>query len=582
MTIRHGNVKTYSPRAFCSALCAAFLVAIAPQSFAQTTLPGSVDPGRLQQNTQQAPVAPAPSAPMLSIPEEPLNTVLPKVKKGFVLKSVKLVGLTVLDEALFQDEFKEAIGQKANLETLTVLSNRATLLFREKGYFISRFVVPEQTVADGQVTLAAVEGYAMDFDVRMEDSSPKEQAALESIVREIKPKILALGPLQRDEVQDILMRLNDLGGIAAGSVLEPLPADMAEPGAVKLVVLMQKIAPRISVGVDNNGSRFAGPIQLRTGATASPGIFNFDRLIANFLTTAPTREVKLGSLTYEAPVNYSGTFVGFNAGISRSRPGFTLQADDIVSDSVSFEPYVRHALMRSREMNLNLNASLDMRDIDSDISGTELFTDRIRSLRIGSDMTYTDRWGGSGGGQLRLSKGLDILDSRESGSRNLSRARGRSDFTKLDASLNRLQQITQSWQIFANFSGQFTNDPLLSTEEFGVGGQSFGRAYDPSELLGDRGIAAAVELRYGTLPPVLGAYFVPFAFYDIGSVWNIDPGARNQESAASAGVGARIWHPSGVSGSLGLAMPLTKDVTTPIFGNTARDPRLMFEMQYGF
>lgn len=553
------------------------------QAFAQQ-LPGAADPGRIQQNIQPAPITPR-SAEIISPDEEDdvqFELDLPKVKEGFTLTSVKVLGATVIEQESFDVVFKEAIGKKANLKTLQVLANRGTMLYRENGYFLSRLLVPEQEGENGQIVLAAVEGYASELEIRFPEATAKQARFLESISGDIRKRVQALRPLHSSKLQDILLRLNEFGGVNVGSVIEPLPPESAKPGAVKIAVLVQKTAPRFSVGFDTYGSRFSGPIQARANTSLAPGLFSFDRLQLNILTSAPTDEVKFGSMTYEVPVNSRGTFVGMNFGISDSEPGFTLKANEIESSSLSVEPYVRHPWVKTRKYTVMSQLSLDYRNIDSDILGTELFTDRIRALRLSNDVNYNDRWQGVNNANIRLSQGLNALGATESGSLNLSRAEGRSDFTKLEAGINRLQQLTTYLQLYTSVTGQYTNDPLLSTEEFGYGGQSFGRAYDPSEILGDRGVAGSIEFRYYGLPPVFNVSFSPFAFYDVGRIWNLDTGSEDHDSAASAGLGARYWHPVGISGTIGVAMPLTKDVNTPVFGNTDRDPRILFDIQYGF
>ena len=46
--------------------------------------------------------------------------------------------------------------------------------------------------------------------------------------------------------------------------------------------------------------------------------------------------------------------------------------------------------------------------------------------------------------------------------------------------------------------GQWSNDPLLSFEEFSAGNYTVGRGYDPGTLLGDSGIGLQAELRFGS------------------------------------------------------------------------------------
>ena len=40
--------------------------------------------------------------------------------------------------------------------------------------------------------------------------------------------------------------------------------------------------------------------------------------------------------------------------------------------------------------------------------------------------------------------------------------------------------------------GQLTNDRLVSSEKFSIGGSQFGRGYDFSEITGETGVASSI------------------------------------------------------------------------------------------
>ena len=122
---------------------------------------------------------------------------------------------------------------------------------------------------------------------------------------------------------------------------------------------------------------------------------------------------------------------------------------------------------------------------------------------------------------------------------------------------------------------------MLSSEEVGYGGKNIGRAYDASEITGDKGIMGSIELRYYDVPNISEAIIQPYIFYDIGKVWHNDNTAKNQASAASAGGGVRLSHKkSGLSAEGIVAMPLTKNQATPIIYSDPSKPRLLFEVGY--
>jgi hemolysin activation/secretion protein len=178
---------------------------------------------------------------------------------------------------------------------------------------------------------------------------------------------------------------------------------------------------------------------------------------------------------------------------------------------------------------------------------------------------------------LLLSQGLDVLGARTPGSPNLSRADGRSDFTKLIADAQRVQSLGGNWSLLSAVSGQYGFCSLLASEQFGIGGVNFVRAYDPAELTGDSGIAGKLELQYGEKSTTIGleSYQV-YSYYDAGRVWNRQAlaGEVNAASATATGIGARFAVTDAVTGSIEIAKPLTRNVATE--GN--RNPRVFFSM----
>jgi len=113
---------------------------------------------------------------------------------------------------------------------------------------------------------------------------------------------------------------------------------------------------------------------------------------------------------------------------------------------------------------------------------------------------------------------------------------------------------------------------LLSSELFAFGGEPFGRGYDPSELVGDHGAAGKLELRYaGQFALGQPMSYQAYGFYDIGRVWSRTPGQEaGDQSAASAGIGARIVFGPSFNGFIEFARPLTR----PVAAEGAKDARI--------
>ena len=154
-------------------------------------------------------------------------------------------------------------------------------------------------------------------------------------------------------------------------------------------------------------------------------------------------------------------------------------------------------------------------------------------------------------------------------------------------------RFTGDLSIFAAATGQFAGSQLLSSEEFGFGGEYFGRAFDFSEIAGDHGATGKVELRYAraadSVPFLRGMPlkdFQFFTYYDYGVAWRIDPVAngvvdgKHAQTGSSAGGGLRFSVNDNISGSIEIDKPLTRDVSAR--GTDGEEPRLFFQLSANF
>ena len=121
--------------------------------------------------------------------------------------------------------------------------------------------------------------------------------------------------------------------------------------------------------------------------------------------------------------------------------------------------------------------------------------DRLRIVNFGLAYDFVDKNRGVNLVSFNLSKGFDVFDSTKTGSQNLTREQGHSDFFKISGEMLRLQQLVPSWMLLGSMSWQYSFEKLLASEEFGVGGSQYGRAYDSSEITGDQGLAFKLELQ---------------------------------------------------------------------------------------
>jgi hemolysin activation/secretion protein len=109
---------------------------------------------------------------------------------------------------------------------------------------------------------------------------------------------------------------------------------------------------------------------------------------------------------------------------------------------------------------------------------------------------------------------------------------------RLEIDAQHLQPIPgKTLQLLLRANGVYSPDPLADTQQFSIGGPSSVRGYAASEARGDRGYFGSITLRQ---PFAWGpANFAGRVFADAGKVFlaDRDPGADDQSTLSSVGVG---------------------------------------------
>jgi len=542
------------------ALFTAAIALTSGQAFAQA-VPGSADvsrvPKRLEKPTDFNDIDVSVQVEEGQERSAPAGAEKVKLK----LKAIELSGATVYSDKELMRVYGDKVGTQITLADVYGIASQLTAKYRNEGFILTQVIVPPQTIETGLVKLQVVEGFIDKISVEGQTRNNKDK------IRKIAKALTKNPPLNSKTLEHVLLILNDMPGVEARSVLSP---SLTTPGASDVAIVVSDGKKYEGFAqLDNRGSRYLGPLQMNyEGQTNS--LLGFNENIALQYVTAPDgqpdREMDFVSLSYMQPVGNFGTTLEGAVSMAWTDPGFELSQFDIKGKSESFLLRAVHPFIRTRNKNLNFSVQFDALNSDRSDNVTVGDTeDRVRSLRLGGLYQFSDRFVGVNTIGGEISQGLDILGERGSGSTNLTKARGRSDYTKVNASISRVQYLTDGVELQASVKGQKSAHNLLSSEEFGIGGAEYGRAYDNSEIVGEDGVAGSLEIRWDNPKEIkyVNAYQL-FGFYDIGRVWDRDNTvAQNRiQSIASLGAGVRVSVTDIIDTSLEFAMPLTRNVET--------------------
>lgn len=533
-----------------------------PLSAAAQEIPSSVAPGQIEERFDTRPRAREEVAPEIERPALPAPA--PIEERRFVLSGVVIEGSTVYDDPELVSLYETLLAQEVTVADVQAIAQKITDLYHGDGYALSQALVPEQDFAGGVATIRVVEGYVS--EIQIEGQVEGSESRLEAY----GGKITGERPLRVSTLERYALLIEDLPGVAVRPFLEPVDESA---GRYRLILALAHDAIDAFAQVDNRGSRFVGPVQLWAWANFNSVFGRYETSRLRFVTTPETEELLFFDVGYAEVVGSEGTTVGFAGSFSDSGPGHTLEPLSIDSQSVRLELTASHPVIRSRRLDLFVTGRFTFRDSETDRLGSEIINDQIRVLRAGATLSFDDPIGGRNWLSGELSQGLDILGASPADSPALSRAGASPEFTKATLDFSRYQRLAESWGVLAMATGQRGFGTVLAAEEIGLGGERFGRAYDPAEITGKDGAAFRVEIqRDGALGkgPVTRYQF--YGYYDFGAVWT--EGADSRQSLSSAGLGVRAQLQYGLFADLEVAQPLTRPVLARI--GDPDDPRVFF------
>ena len=535
-----------------------------PAVRAQTVPPPSVDPGRLRERIDLPPETGRPLEQRET--DLPQGRGVPESMKSMrvTLKTIRIEGATALPSDVLQVKADSYIGREISGSDILELASLLTAMYRNAGYILSMVVVPPQSLESGLLTLNVVEGYIGQVTVRADEGVSEHVRAS---LAEAGEKIRASRPLNAAVLERYLLIANDFPGITLRSVLAP----SREPGAADLTLVAALNKAEGFLSLDKYGSRYLGPVQLTLGATANQvlGVNDQWRFVA---AGTGNSEMAYAQVSYGQVLNAEGLRLTASISSARTRPGDSLKAFAVhgIADTLSLG--LSYPLLRTRNESLLARAAYEHSDIHTDILGSRVVEDRIRALRLGLSWRVLDRLDGQNTLELDFSQGLggtqpsDLLKSRVGAD---------GVFSKLTFDYERSQPLGPHSSIVAGIGGQWANTPLLSSEQYALGGRRFGRAYEPAELTGERALALRVEPRYVDEINTAGLRsYQLFGFYDIGRVWKLGtptPGLPASPSLASAGFGVRLFFVKNMFAVIEAAWPLTRALAgNPAGGKAAR------------
>jgi hemolysin activation/secretion protein len=518
-------------------LLAVLAMLFLPVTAVAQVIPPSAQPGRERERfiEPQAPAA-RPGGATITLP----STVAPPGAEGIRLtvSRVVITGATVYSDADLAPLYADLLGGEVSLAAIYDLARRITVKYGAAGYVLSRAIVPPQNFGrhGAVVRIQVVEGY-IDNVVW-----PERLTRYRDFFTEYANRIVADRPANIRTLERYLLLANDLPGLKFATTLKPSPI---HPNASTLIVEVTEKPIDAMARIDNRGSIARGPWQYLGSATLNNTVARaHEAFTVTYAGTFQVEELQFLAASYRQVLNSEGLTAFINASHGFGRPGTeVLRAIDYRTRSSVMEGGFSYPIIRTREKNLTVTGLGYLTNDDSYAAGDFLTHDRLRGFRLKADGDWADSFLGINQGNFTFSQGIQGLGSTANGNPLASTNAGRVDFSKIEGTLSRAQPLFWNFSVFVAGYAQYAFTPLLVSEQCSYGGRFFGRAFDPSQLIGDHCWEVLGELRFDIphgIKHLTRAQL--YAYADHGHIYNIDPavGTPKQAHGTSAGAGVRV------------------------------------------
>lgn len=466
-------------------------------------------------------------------------------------------------------------AQGFSINQLQEAANKVAAYYREHGYILAQAFVPAQQVSNGVVTVQVLEGRLAGVLVEGNKgySAPTLTRPFDSLVGE---------PLDKDSIESALLTLTNYPGITAFGVL----GAGKEVGTTNLTLRVQSEDRfRIETVLDNYGTEFAGEYRGQVTLTFNDPLHRADRLKITGLYAASTSDGSshgaYGGIDYEIPLfspNDSIRFVHLTNAYNVGAATAAVSTADSEGDTRVDELGYRHDFARTRLGSASIGLAFNVKSAKFEAPPTVVYDDKLTTARLDAQWERIDtRFRGVNRIALSYTRGfndlfdsIDAYDPATAGTGStVSRLGASGQFDKVSLQLQRLQRLTQYTSLMLRLDTQYTNDPLVSLEQFSLGGPDSVRAYPVAEVLAEKGGVASLELIVGApgfaARPAFGSHtwgeilqFSLFADYARGEM-NAPLTSAQDDTVDLAGAGFAVQFslPGRVFARLDAAKPIT-------------------------
>jgi len=456
----------------------------------------------------------------------------------FAISSYQVEGNTLLPEARVEQILSGYLGSERGLDDINAAAEALRKAYEDAGYPVIKVFPPQQTAANGRVTLKVIEGQVQSITVKGNESY--NEANIRS----------SLPPLQEKT------RPNAKQIVAAIAAANENPAKQVavnfqsseEVGQIDAVVNVTEDRPqKFMIGYDNMGATSTGVNRINLGYQNS-NLFNRDHMATVQFGTSldyPSKSQQL-SAGYRVPFYDYGLSFDLIGAISHSKANTSVGfgSTQFTGEGYMLGLRLNQAMPSAGEYRHRMIYGFDFKDFDNTCTGTAAGTcGTVTTLPLST--TYFAAFNAPEvQASAALSFAINVPGGPHGGKQEyaLARAGAQPAWNAWRASTNVLVPLPADLQIRGALVGQLSLDRLVPGEQFGLGGASSVRGYVERTVSGDSGYSGNLEVYSPDFGRLMSSNINARAllFYDFGRVYYTDANMYGEKQLPLSSIGAGL------------------------------------------
>lgn len=495
---------------------------------------------------QAAPPAPAGIAP-----------VAPIVSPKFEIRRYLLEGNTLLAQERVDQVLAPFIGPNRDFGDVQRALEALQGAYQAIGYGGVEIRLPEQELERGEVRFIVIEVKigGVSIEGNQHFSAANIRRSIPSLREGITPN--------SHEIAESVRLANENPSKQTAVLLRGSERD----GHVDATIRVADINPRRwSVSLDSTGNQNTG--RGRVGiAYQHSNLHDRDHVLTAQFITSPTQveDVNVFGLGYRIPLYDRGDSVEFVAGYSNVDSGSVQNLFVVSGQGSVFGARYNQALPKWRDLEHKLTYGLDYRAYQNQVAPDGSPDSLVPDITVHPfSLTYSANRRATGqdlsfylNATQNIPGGNDGTDEdfKKQGARF---GVGTASYRFYRGGFNYVRVVKDDWQVRANFNAQYSDDALVSAEQFGIGGADSVRGFNERYASSDKGHRTTLEVYTPDVAKRVGlgdGRLRFLAFYDTGALRRNYAQVNEQEAVHldSGGFGLRFSYKNYLTARLDVA-----------------------------